>query len=204
MRMRTLETLSHTLLILTNVSLKGGLVCDGIHIQKTAMFMAVMITTVPHFKDRIVLRCSAMSAIRLMMICMSSWIWKTQKNRMKNRTGTLRRHASADSSRNWRAYYLRRPKHIIEKEPPNDADEDVDQNFTPYHVDVGRPQRTVVPSCLLDRLPYRQEAETNCEAGCERSKLKILHSGHSAIRIWPKSGEGRSSVKGILEGRGLL
>jgi hypothetical protein len=48
-----------------------------------------MITKVPHFSFCTVLRCSAIRAIRLMMICIRSWISKTQQARMKNRTGTL-------------------------------------------------------------------------------------------------------------------
>lgn len=57
--------------------------------QKTAMLIAVIRMKVPHLSFLIVLRCSAMSAIRLMMICMSSWISNTQKNRIENKTGTL-------------------------------------------------------------------------------------------------------------------
>jgi|SRR5690625_1016452 len=75
----------------THKSLTGGTVCDGIQMQKTAMLMQVMTKAVPHFSLNIVLLCSAMMAIRLTMICMSSWISKTQRNRMKKRTGTLLR-----------------------------------------------------------------------------------------------------------------
>lgn len=53
-------------------------------IQKTAMLMSVIKTAVPHLRFRIVFRFSAMIAIRLMMICISSWISNTQQNRMKN------------------------------------------------------------------------------------------------------------------------
>ena len=87
--MRTLEILSQTLLMSTKSWLAGGDVCEGIQITKTATLMAVMMATVPHLIRQIVFRCSAMRAIRLMMICMSNWISKTQHSRMAKRTGTL-------------------------------------------------------------------------------------------------------------------
>lgn len=40
--------------------------------QKTAMFIKVMITAVPHFKRKIVFLLSAITEIRLMIICMRS------------------------------------------------------------------------------------------------------------------------------------
>lgn len=57
--------------------------------QKTAMLIMVMMAAVPHLILLIVLLCSAMMAIRLMMICMRSCTSKTQKKRMKKSTGTL-------------------------------------------------------------------------------------------------------------------
>lgn len=57
--------------------------------QKTAMLIAVITRAVAHFSLRIVFCVSEMMEIRLMIICMSSWISKTQKNRMKNKAGTL-------------------------------------------------------------------------------------------------------------------
>lgn len=69
-RISALEILSQTRLILTNVSAPGGagLRCAGIQMIKTATLMLVMIATVPHLSLLTVLRCSAIKAIRLMMI----------------------------------------------------------------------------------------------------------------------------------------
>ncbi len=51
--------------------------------------MSVMIKAVPHFTRRTVSLLSAMTEIRLMMICIRSCISKTHRKRMKNKTGTL-------------------------------------------------------------------------------------------------------------------
>jgi hypothetical protein len=72
MRINTLETLSQTLLMFTNVCDTGGTMCDGIQMMKTATLMLVIKATVPHFSFATVLRCSAMRAIRLMIICINS------------------------------------------------------------------------------------------------------------------------------------
>lgn len=71
-RISTFSILSQTLLMLTNVWLTGGTVCAGIQIQKTAILIAVIMATVPHFILRTVLRYSAIRAIRFIMICMRS------------------------------------------------------------------------------------------------------------------------------------
>jgi len=65
-------------------------VCAGIQMQKTAMLMQVIAKAVPHLSLKIVLLCSAMMAIRLMIICISNWISRTQRHRMQNKTGTLK------------------------------------------------------------------------------------------------------------------
>lgn len=44
--------------------------CDGIHMQKTATLIALITTTVPHLILLIVRLCSAIKAMRLMMICL--------------------------------------------------------------------------------------------------------------------------------------
>lgn len=57
--------------------------------QKTAMLMAEMNRKVAHCSFRMVSWVSHRMAMRLMMICMSSWISNIQKKSMKKRTGTL-------------------------------------------------------------------------------------------------------------------
>lgn len=106
-RMSTFEILSHTSLIFTNVSETGGTVCEGIHITQTAILIVVMRATVPHFSFATVLRCSTIKAIRFIIICIRSWISKTQKNSMQKRTGTLRycQHI-LDSNRTWSRTHL--------------------------------------------------------------------------------------------------
>jgi len=61
----------------------------GIQMQKTVMLIAVMMAAVPHFSFWTVFLFSAMMAIRLMMICIKSWISKTQQTRMKKSTSNL-------------------------------------------------------------------------------------------------------------------
>ena len=75
----------------TNSLLIGGTRCDGIQMQKTATLMQVMTQAVPHFSLLIVLLCSAMMAMRLTIICISSWISSTQRTNIENKTGTLSR-----------------------------------------------------------------------------------------------------------------
>lgn len=53
------------------------------------MLIAVMMMAVPYLSFHIVSGRSAMTVIRLMIICIKSWISNTQKNRIKNRSGTL-------------------------------------------------------------------------------------------------------------------
>lgn len=57
--------------------------------QNTATLIAEMNTNVAHCSFRIVSWVSHRIAIRLMIICISSWISKTQKKSIKNKTGTL-------------------------------------------------------------------------------------------------------------------
>lgn len=57
--------------------------------QKTATLIAVMTKAVAHFSFRIVFCVSEMIDMRLMIICINSWISNTQNNRMKNSAGTL-------------------------------------------------------------------------------------------------------------------
>ena len=71
------------------VSLAGGMVWAGMKMQKTAMFISVITTAVAHFTRRIVPWLSAMTEIRLIIICIKSWISNTQQTRIKKRAGTL-------------------------------------------------------------------------------------------------------------------
>lgn len=73
---------------------------------KTATFTRVMRMAVPHFSLKIVDRCSAMIEIRLTIICIRSWTWNTQKNRMKKSTGTLYEVSQAEVTRDDRMSYV--------------------------------------------------------------------------------------------------
>lgn len=70
----------------------GGTVCAGIQMQKTIMLIEVMIKAVAHLTLTTCFLLSATTWIRLMMICISNWISKTQKNSNPNNTGTLVGH----------------------------------------------------------------------------------------------------------------
>jgi hypothetical protein len=61
----------------TYTILGGGERCEGIKIQKTAMFMHEMTTAVTIFNRCAVALRSEMIEMRLMMICMRNWTSKT-------------------------------------------------------------------------------------------------------------------------------
>lgn len=74
--------------------------------QKTAMLIAEMVKAVAHFSFRIVTCVSEMSAIRLMIICISSWISNTQRSRMKNNAGMLERNRQFSRSQKRKYIYM--------------------------------------------------------------------------------------------------
>lgn len=137
----------------------------------TKILTEVMRATVPHFNFHTVRRFSAIRAIRLMIICIRSWISKTQQNIRKNNVGIL--HEVSVLIGQHHIGYSRRPYVSIEKHPSKDSDADVCCNLTPQHVDVRTPQGILVPARLLDGFPYCQKAKADGEPTSKGSHLDV-------------------------------
>lgn len=129
--------------------------------QKTAILIAVITKAVAHFSVRIVVCVSEMMDIRLMIICISSWISKTQKNKMKNSEGTLygRARSDFDAFSGWKMQQhdgLSRSLcvyNLVENEVAQNQDSYIGENFTPYHVNIRTSSGIFASPSLLDCLP---------------------------------------------------
>lgn len=155
--------------------------------QKTAILMAEITRAVPHFSRWIVRCVSEMMAIRLTMICISSWISKTQKKRMKNNEGTLENEESCQCAlvpngvHLYRAITSERKRdnslcgnNSTEQTVPQNQDGDVGHDFTPDHIDVGTPSGVLASRRLFNSLPDGQETETEGKAHCHGGNGLVL------------------------------
>ena len=91
---------------------------------------------------------------------------------MKNSTGTLGLVSEMDGMHR-RRRGVRGTQGACEEEPPDYANGDVCNNLAPDHVDVGGAEGVAVAACLLDGLPYCQEAKAEGEASGRGSELVV-------------------------------
>ena len=162
---------------LTHVSFTGGFMWAGIQMQNTATLMAVMTPAVPHFSSRMVLWRSAMTDIRLMIICMSSWISKTQKKRKKKSIVTLASHGSiflfVPQNHKENQPSIRVTYNSLQEKPSKDSDAEIGEDFAPYHVDICASKWVLVEARLLDGLPNGQEAKADGKPSSQRGNLDV-------------------------------
>lgn len=117
---------------------------------------------------------SDLLAMRLMIICINSWIWKTHANRMKKRTGTLERSAVTTPAWNSTRPDSHWCQNTFEEKEAQDEYHDVGENFTPDHGNIRASARILASLRLFDGLPDRQKAEAEGESYSNRTDSLVL------------------------------
>jgi len=119
-----------------------------------------------------------MTATRLIIICIRSWISKTQSKRAMKSTGTLFQYLVSIRQGQCRNEHSRGNKYPVQHQPSYNPHSQIYKDLSPYHVDVLASKGRLDSIGLLDCFPHCQKPKPQCESSCRTSQLEISYGCH--------------------------